>query len=213
LFGTKSGKNVVMVEYRSTPRWSNFYEGYIMDNQKPNEGSARDLGREGSGTSMAKDQAGRSEAKGSTGASGAGGGISGGSTGTANVSGAGNMSAMGGTGSTGSSTGTSGGSMGESVARGTSEMHRTIDKAAEAAQPVVDRLATTAHAGVDKMQSMLSGASQSMSQRQQQLTDAYGQLMDSGREYVRQKPGTAMMIAIGAGFLLARLIGGSRREY
>jgi ElaB/YqjD/DUF883 family membrane-anchored ribosome-binding protein len=93
------------------------------------------------------------------------------------------------------------------------EMHKTIDKAAEAAQPVVDRLASTAHAGVDKMTSMLSGASQSMGQRQQQLTDASRELMDQTREYVRQKPGTALAIAVGAGFLLAKMFGGSRRDY
>jgi ElaB/YqjD/DUF883 family membrane-anchored ribosome-binding protein len=103
--------------------------------------------------------------------------------------------------------------MGEAVSRGSSEMHKTIDKAAEAAQPMVDRLASTAHAGVDKMSNVLSSASQSLGQRQQQLTDAYGQLMDSGREYVRQRPGTAVMIAVGVGVLLAKLIGGRSREY
>jgi hypothetical protein len=37
--------------------------------------------------------------------------------------------------------------------------------------------------------------------------------MDSSREYIRQKPGTAMMIAVGAGFILAKLFGGNRRDY
>jgi ElaB/YqjD/DUF883 family membrane-anchored ribosome-binding protein len=199
LFAAKSGKNVVMVEYRSTPRWSNFYEGYIMDNQKPNEGSARDTGREGSGTSMGKDQlTGRSEAKGSTAGTGP--------SGTASVSGAGNMSAMGGS-TTGSSGSAAAGSMGDTVAKGTQEMHKTIDKAAEAAQPVVDRLASTAHAGVDKMSGMLSGASQSMSERSKQVSEAYRNLADSGREYVRTSPGTAVMVALGAGFILAKLLG------
>jgi ElaB/YqjD/DUF883 family membrane-anchored ribosome-binding protein len=93
------------------------------------------------------------------------------------------------------------------------EMHKTIDKAAQAAQPVVDRLASSAHAGVDKVSNLLSGASQTMGQRQQQLTDASRQLMDSTREYVRQKPGTAIAIAVGAGFILAKLLGGRSREY
>jgi ElaB/YqjD/DUF883 family membrane-anchored ribosome-binding protein len=93
------------------------------------------------------------------------------------------------------------------------EMHKTIDKAAQAAQPVVDRLASSAHAGVDKVSNLLSGASQTMGQRQQQLTDASRQLMDSTREYVRQKPGTALAIAVGAGFILAKLLGGRSREY
>jgi ElaB/YqjD/DUF883 family membrane-anchored ribosome-binding protein len=94
------------------------------------------------------------------------------------------------------------------------DLHKTIDKAAAAAQPVMDRLATTAHAGVDKVTNMLSGASQSMGQRQQQLTDASRQLMDSTREYVREKPGTAIAIAAAAGFILAKLLSGSnRRDY
>jgi ElaB/YqjD/DUF883 family membrane-anchored ribosome-binding protein len=93
------------------------------------------------------------------------------------------------------------------------ELHKSIDKAAQAAQPVVDRLASSAHAGVDKVSNMLSGASQTMGQRQQQLTDASRQLMDSTREYVREKPGTAIAIAVGAGFLLAKLLGGRSRDY
>jgi ElaB/YqjD/DUF883 family membrane-anchored ribosome-binding protein len=121
---------------------------------------------------------------------------------------------MGGSSTMGSSTQDSGSKGGMTAALKPEEMHKTIDKAAEAAQPVVDRLASTAHAGVDKLSSMLSGASQGMGQRQQQLTDASRELMDSSREYIRQKPGTAVAIAVGVGFVLAKLLGGSnRRDY
>ena len=89
-----------------------------------------------------------------------------------------------------------------------------VDKAADAARPVVDRLATSAHAGVDKLQGMLSGASLNLGQRQQQLTDAYGQWKEASFEYVRQKPGTAIAIAAAAGFVLAKLLGGrNNRDY
>jgi ElaB/YqjD/DUF883 family membrane-anchored ribosome-binding protein len=88
-----------------------------------------------------------------------------------------------------------------------------VDKAADAARPVVDRLATTAHAGVDKLQGMLSGATVNLGQRQQQLTDAYGQWREASFEYVRQKPGTAIAIAAAAGFVLAKLLGGRNRDY
>jgi ElaB/YqjD/DUF883 family membrane-anchored ribosome-binding protein len=124
-------------------------------------------------------------------------------------------SGAGSSGSMGGSTGTSsqdGGKGGMSSVR-PEDLHQTIDKAAQAAQPVVDRLVSGAHAGVDKMSGLLSGASQSMGQRQQQLTETYGQLMESSRDYIRQKPGTAVMIAVGAGFILAKLFGGSRRDY
>jgi ElaB/YqjD/DUF883 family membrane-anchored ribosome-binding protein len=104
------------------------------------------------------------------------------------------------------------------------DLHAKIDQAADAAKPmvdkavnsvapVVDRLATTAHAGVDKLQGMLSGTGASLGQRKEQLTDAYGQYMDQGREYVRQNPEKAVAIAAGIGFLLAKLLGGRNRDY
>jgi ElaB/YqjD/DUF883 family membrane-anchored ribosome-binding protein len=93
------------------------------------------------------------------------------------------------------------------MSKATGEAHRTIDKAAQAAQPVVDRLASTAHAGVDKMSGMLSGASQSMSERSRQMNDAYQDFMQSGREYVRANPGQSIAMAVGAGFILAKLFG------
>jgi ElaB/YqjD/DUF883 family membrane-anchored ribosome-binding protein len=111
------------------------------------------------------------------------------------------------------------------------DLHQSIDKAADAAkpmvdkavntvqsaasnvQPVVDRLASSAHAGVDRLQGMLSGAGGTLSQRQQQLTDAAGEWMEATREYVRQKPATAIGIAVAAGFVLSKLLGGSRRDY
>ena len=70
------------------------------------------------------------------------------------------------------------------------ELHKTIDKAADAAQPIVDRVVSSAHAGVDKLSGLLSGASTQFSDRSAQVTDTYQQLADSGREYVRNKPGT-----------------------
>jgi len=88
-----------------------------------------------------------------------------------------------------------------------------VDKAVNSVQPVVDRLATSAHAGVDKLQGMLSGTGASLGQRKEQLTDAYGQYMDQGRDYVRQNPGTAVAIAAGVGFILAKILGGGRRDY
>jgi ElaB/YqjD/DUF883 family membrane-anchored ribosome-binding protein len=66
---------------------------------------------------------------------------------------------------------------------------------------------------VDKLQGMLSGTGASLGQRKEQLTDAYGQYLDQGREYVRQNPEKAVAIAAGVGFLLAKLLGGRSRDY
>lgn len=93
------------------------------------------------------------------------------------------------------------------------EMHKSIDKAAEAAQPMVDRVVSSAHAGVDKLSGMLSSASESFGNRKVQMNDTYQQLADSGREYIRNKPGTAVAIALGAGYILAKLLGSNRRDY
>jgi len=92
------------------------------------------------------------------------------------------------------------------------EMHKKIDKAAEAAQPMVERVVNTAHAGVDRLSGLLSGASSQFSNRSAQMNDTYQQLADSGREYVRNKPGTAIAIALGAGYILAKLLGGNKRD-
>lgn len=92
-------------------------------------------------------------------------------------------------------------------------MHKSIDKAAEAAQPMVDRVVSSAHAGVDKLSGMLSSASESFGNRKVQMNDTYQQLADSGREYIRNKPGTAVAIALGAGYILAKLLGSNRRDY
>lgn len=143
-----------------------------MDNQKSNDGNARDQGLEGSGTSMGKD------AGGSAGGPGAAG-----------------------------SSGMAGASVGKDLSRGASELHQAIDKAAEAAQPVVDRLASTAHAGVDKVTGALSGASSRMDEKTRQLSEAYKHFADTGRDYVRTSPATSLLIAAAAGFVLSKLLG------
>lgn len=158
-----------------------------MDNQQSNEGSARDVGLEGS--SMGRDlDSGRSEAKGGTGS----------------VGGMGSGSGMGNIGGNDSMSKDAGRGMPSIKA---ADVHKTIDKAAEAARPMVDRLANRAHTSVDKMSSMLGGASQTMSERSRQVNEAYRQMAESGREYIRNNPGTAVAIALGAGFVLARMLG------
>ena len=136
-----------------------------------------------------------------------------GSSGSMSGNSTGNLgSGMGGAGMSSSDTGMSGTSGKGITSMNKEDVHKRIDQAAQAAQPMVERLVNTAHASVDKMSGMLSGASQSMGQRSQQLNEAYHNAAESGRDYVRNNPGSAVLMALGAGFLLAKLFGGSSRS-
>jgi ElaB/YqjD/DUF883 family membrane-anchored ribosome-binding protein len=161
-----------------------------MDNQKSNEGNARDLGREGSGASMGKD---------------AGANRTGGAGSDMNKD-------MGMAKDTGKDMGKDTSAnmnkdMNKDISKSATDMHKTIDKAAEAAQPVVDRLASTAHAGVDKVSGALTDASQRMDDKTRQLSEAYRHFADTGREYVRNSPATSVLVAIAAGWTLSKLLG------
>ena len=132
-----------------------------MDNQKSNDGNARNVGSEGAGSSMGKDL--------------------------------------------GSNTGSSTG-----MNRGAADLHQTIDKAADAAQPMVDRLASSAHEGVDKVSGALTGVSARVDEKTKQLGEAYNKFAETGRGYVRSSPATSVLVAVGAGFVLSKLL--SRRH-
>ncbi|MEO7497570.1 MAG: hypothetical protein ABIT83_05180 [Massilia sp.] len=150
-----------------------------MDNQKTNDGNARDLGREGAGSSMGKDL---------------------------NA----NKSTGGGVGGSSGSPGNTGANLAKDMSKSADDLHKTIDKAADAAQPVVDRLASSAHAGVDRLSASLAGAGKTVDEKSRQLTDAYGKFANTGREYVRSSPATSILVAVGAGFILSKLLGGRR---
>jgi hypothetical protein len=47
-------------------------------------------------------------------------------------------------------------------------------------------------------------------ERVRELGEAYQRLAVTGREYVRASPGTAVLAALAAGFVLARLLGARR---
>lgn len=160
-----------------------------MDDQKLNDGSARDLGREGAGSSMGKDM-GSSRTPGTSGNSG-----STGSAGSGSVIDKAKDMAKG---------------LSNDLAGSATDLHKTIDKAADAAQPVVDRLASSAHAGVDKVSGALSGATKSMDDKARQLTDAASKFADTGRQYVRSSPATSVLVALGAGYLLSKILGNRR---
>lgn len=98
-------------------------------------------------------------------------------------------------------------SLDRSLDTSASQMHKTNDKAAEAAKPMADRLATTAHSSVDKLASALTGAGSRLEDKSKQLGEAYGRFADTGRDYVRTSPATSVLIALAAGYTLSKLFG------
>jgi hypothetical protein len=190
----------------------------IMDNQKSNDGNARNVGSEGSGSSMGKDLSKDSGSNDHI---------------TSKTVGMGNLdkgldkstSATGSTqerSSSASSTSQdkdttqdknsslSSANLDKTVEKTATSAHDTIDKAAEAVQPMADRLATSAHAGVDKVSNALSGVSGRMDEKTKQLSDAYGKFAETGREYVRSSPATSVLVALAAGYTLSKIFGGRR---
>lgn len=159
-----------------------------MDNQKSQQGNGSNVSTEGSGSSMGKDVSkdmGSSEH------------ISSKSVGYGNLDhgidkSQGNSQEK---------------SLDKSLDASASQMHKTIDKAAEAAKPMADRLATTAHTGVDKLASALTGAGSRLEDKSKQLGEAYGRFAETGRDYVRTSPATSVLIALAAGYTLSKLLG------
>ena len=161
-----------------------------MDNQKPHDGNARNAGAEGTGNSMGKDQGSNRS------------GPAGGNSPADNFS-------------------NTAKTLADNAVKTASDAHKSIDKAADAAQPVVDRLASSAHAGVDKVSGAISGATDKLTgalsgatgkfdDKKRQLVDAYGNFTETGRDYVRTSPGTSVLLAVAAGYLLSKILGGRR---
>jgi ElaB/YqjD/DUF883 family membrane-anchored ribosome-binding protein len=80
--------------------------------------------------------------------------------------------------------------------------HHTIDRAADAARPAVDRLESGAHHAVDSVGDAASRASDTLSAKGEQIKDAETHLV----EYVRKHPVASVGVAIAAGFFASRLL-------
>ena len=163
-----------------------------MDNQKPNEGSGRNAGSEGSGSSMGKDQNSGNKGLGASGSASS------------------HQDSKNTTNNAFDTKGTFDAKGSTDMSKSAGDMHKTIDKAADAAKPMAERLASTAHENVDKVQNVLSNASGSMDEKTKQLTEAYKTFADTGREYVRSSPATSVLVALAAGYTLSKLLGSRR---
>jgi ElaB/YqjD/DUF883 family membrane-anchored ribosome-binding protein len=104
--------------------------------------------------------------------------------------------------SMGSDLGTVGGS---GTASSNGSVQPVVDRVAESAHRVVDQLAGKAGPAVERLRSTVTGAKDSMGQRMSDLTHTREEWMESARESVRQNPLAAVGLAAAVGYLLARL--------
>ena len=86
------------------------------------------------------------------------------------------------------------------------QAHETIEQVSDSLHPAVNRLATGAHQAVDKLAGVATQATHTLGARSEQMMDMQQKMMQECRASVREKPGTALAIAAGVGFLLSRLL-------
>ncbi len=101
--------------------------------------------------------------------------------------------------------GATGGSWDRKVEQAKSGAHSTIDRLSESAGPAVDKLSAAAHQAIDKLCDVAGQASSALSGKMSDAQGTQQQLLEDTRSYVREKPGTAIAIAVAAGFLLRSL--------
>ena len=77
---------------------------------------------------------------------------------------------------------------------------------ADAADPVVLRMASGAHEAVDKVAGAAAHAAKAVDEKGGQLRELQVEWMDKSRTYIRDNPVKALGIAIVGGFLLSRLL-------
>jgi ElaB/YqjD/DUF883 family membrane-anchored ribosome-binding protein len=72
----------------------------------------------------------------------------------------------------------------------------------------VNRLRSGAHDAVDKVANATTQAADALSQKGEQLKNAEQQFVENCRGYIHENPLASLGIAVGAGFLLSRLLSG-----
>lgn len=103
-----------------------------------------------------------------------------------------------------------GAAMDRGIDQASATAHESIDKVASTARPAVQRFTATAHQAVEKMMSVANATADTVSQKSVQLMDLQERLVDDARLYVRQKPVTAVAVAVGIGYVLSRILGSKR---
>ena len=85
------------------------------------------------------------------------------------------------------------------------DLHGAVDRAAGQAQPMADRLATSAHDGIDKVGDTIDDVSDTLLARSKQMGVACQRVAETGRGYVRHSPAMSLLVAAAAGYGLSKL--------
>src|SRR5215471_15122971 len=93
----------------------------------------------------------------------------------------------------------------EFVGKAVSGAHETIDRVANATGPAVEKIAASAHGVVDNAGKAAEPAAQWAETKARDLIAAEDQMLEDAREYVRNRPITAILTAFAVGFLLSKL--------
>jgi ElaB/YqjD/DUF883 family membrane-anchored ribosome-binding protein len=70
----------------------------------------------------------------------------------------------------------------------------------------IDTVAGSAHEAVDKIADATRRAAEALSEKGQQVKKSEERLMEDCRSYVRENPVSSVALAVGAGFMLSRLL-------
>lgn len=81
----------------------------------------------------------------------------------------------------------------------TSDMTDTVDD-------TVDQLRSRVHSAVDKVANATTQAAQVMGEKGEQFKNVEQQLLDDCQDYIHKNPIVSLAVALGAGFLLSRLM-------
>jgi ElaB/YqjD/DUF883 family membrane-anchored ribosome-binding protein len=98
----------------------------------------------------------------------------------------------------------------EKVPAAAEKVHSTVEKLAESVPAATDRLVSKAHDTVDKVTDGASNLSERLSQKASDLNVAYSRMAETGRSYVRNSPGTSVLVALAAGYAVSKLLGSRR---
>jgi len=94
------------------------------------------------------------------------------------------------------------GSVSRTVDKAAEGLHQSINSATEKTHPAIDRIAAGAHNATDRISEATSNAAEAINHKSDQLMDVEARVLASAREFIQEKPLSALGIALAAGYIL-----------